>query len=448
MEEHLPDIESPSLQKGSIVSVLKKLDLAIDEAKDLRDRNQVYDTELQKALQIVKLFIMNKKRICYGGMAINAHLTVNKFYDFTRSIPDYDFFSPDAVKDNSELVYKLESAGFESVKSRIGVHEGTMKIFVNYVAVADISNLVSWKYNRLFKNSKVIDGIHYADEDFLRMGMYLELSRPRGEVERWDKVYKRVLLLNQEKPPTIKSGDKSVGLYSSTKIPKEIHYELLNYCMINSMIYCGADISTIYEHPDRDASKVLEDSVAPILAYSSNVDSHSHEIKSILRQKFPDSEISMKQWLPEDEMVPKTNGVYRNGKLYCLLLQQDYCYSYNTVKLSSTDILKIASLDTAIALYYSLDFLKDLNGLVDGSCGSFAKKLVKICTRTRDAGRSGQFPLFSKICSGYQPSKASLLRAKEKRIQSLKKKLKKRVFNHRKTKKVKTKTKATAKRKV
>jgi len=431
MEERLPDIESPSLKKISIVNNLKKLDLIVDEAKDLRDRNQVYDNELQKALHIVKLFIINKKRICYGGMAINAHLTVNKFYDFTKSIPDYDFFTPDAEKDNSELVDKLESAGFESVKSRIGVHEGTMKIFVNYVAVADISNMISWKYNRLFKSSLVVNGIHYADENFLRMGMYLELSRPRGEVERWNKVYKRLLLLNQEKPPVLKEISRS-----STQLPKEIHSLLMNYCVLNSMIYIGESICDIYEYPNRNASKILYNSTSPIVVYSSNIEMHSNQIKSILRLNLLDSEISMKQWLPEDEMVPKIIGVYRNDTIYALLIQQDYCYSYNTIKLENENVLKIASLDTAITLYYTLDFVKDVNGIVSGSHTNFANKLVKICTKTRDAGLPGQFSLFPTSCAGYQPSKASLLRAKEKRIQSLKKKMKKkRVFNRRKTKK-------------
>ena len=43
-------------------------------------------------------------------------------------------------------------------------------------------------------------GIRYAPPDFLRMSMYLELSRPDGDVSRWEKVQKRLVLLNTHYP--------------------------------------------------------------------------------------------------------------------------------------------------------------------------------------------------------------------------------------------------------
>ena len=40
------------------------------------------------------------------------------------------------------------------------------------------------------------EGIKCASPDILRISMYLELSRPDGNIERWNKVFERLSLLN------------------------------------------------------------------------------------------------------------------------------------------------------------------------------------------------------------------------------------------------------------
>ena len=72
--------------------------------------------------------------------------------------------------------------------SKAGVHFGTYKIFVNYIPIADITYLHNTIFNSIKKESIVVNGIMYAPPNFLRMNMYLELSRPNGDVSRWEKV--------------------------------------------------------------------------------------------------------------------------------------------------------------------------------------------------------------------------------------------------------------------
>jgi len=209
MEEDLHKIRSDNLRKPYINKLLHALTDITEKAIDSRDEQTAKNPELRRALVIVEYFLRKKKRLCYGGMAINAHLPSNKkIYDFSKTIPDYDFFSPTPEKDMDELVSLLNKAKFDNVTNRLGMHEGTYKIFVNYHGIADITYMTSWLYSRLIKTSIVDDSIHYVDADYLRMGMYIELSRPRGEVERWDKVYKRLLLLNLYKP--VKSECKEI----------------------------------------------------------------------------------------------------------------------------------------------------------------------------------------------------------------------------------------------
>ena len=88
------------------------------------------------------------------------------------------------------------------VEAKSGQHYGTFKVFVNFIPVADITLLPKELFNAIKKDAIMISGILYAPPNLLRMGMYLELSRPAGDVSRWEKVMKRLTLLNKHYPLT------------------------------------------------------------------------------------------------------------------------------------------------------------------------------------------------------------------------------------------------------
>ena len=90
--------------------------------------------------------------------------------------------------------------GFDEVEAKSGVHPGTFKVFVNYIPVADITYLNQELFKSIRQDAKIIDGIYYSPPNYLRMNMYLELSRPEGNVSRWEKVLKRLILLNKNYP--------------------------------------------------------------------------------------------------------------------------------------------------------------------------------------------------------------------------------------------------------
>ena len=71
--------------------------------------------------------------------------------------------------------------------------------------MADITYLQKDIFNSLKKEAKKIAGILYCPPNYLRMSMYLELSRPAGDVSRWEKVLKRLSLLNKHHP--LKAND-------------------------------------------------------------------------------------------------------------------------------------------------------------------------------------------------------------------------------------------------
>ena len=124
----------------------------------------------------------------------------DQFYNKDIEIPDYDFFSPSALEDAKELADIYANAGYTDVEAKSGVHHGTFKVFVNFIPVADITSLPRKLFKAVQKDAIKVSGILYAPPDYLRMAMYLELSRPKGDVSRWEKVLKRLTLLNKNYP--------------------------------------------------------------------------------------------------------------------------------------------------------------------------------------------------------------------------------------------------------
>jgi hypothetical protein len=421
MEDTLREVESASFKKKHIQSVFEALAETIDEAGEKRDQELVKDPELRRALRIVEDFLKESGRVCYGGMAINAHLPAQlKFYDFTKSLPDYDFFTPEPEKDIADLVKRFRSEGFTEVDARLGIHKGTNKIYVNFNAVADITFMPIWMYNVLKKNAIKDDGIFFADENFLRMNMYLELSRPRGEVERWDKVYKRLFLLNKVKHPredTCKQSKKS----SVTKLSAPLHNMFVEYCIDNELVFVGAELKRIYNSSTSLHAGYVLKGTSPVVLYAENPELHIRILKQSVKYQYPDLKIVTMHWSSKGDLFPEMYGLQINGRLSLLIVQEQFCHSYNIVKLPKNRDLRIASLDSAITLYYSLSYLRGLEGLVPKSFQCFADMLVDLSIQIRDEGKSSKFPLFVVSCHGHQPTKPSLMREKIKRIRQLKK---------------------------
>ena len=174
---------------------------AVDKAEDMTGRKLVHSEDIQKIIRIVESFIRKNKLVCYGGTAINNILpAADQFYNKDVEIPDYDFFSPKALEHAKALADLYASQGYIDVQAKSGVHHGTFKVYVNFIPVADITVLPLELFKSIQTDGVSVNGIKNAPPDYLRMAMYLELSRPKGDVSRWEKVLKRLTLLNKNYP--------------------------------------------------------------------------------------------------------------------------------------------------------------------------------------------------------------------------------------------------------
>ena len=241
--------------KSSQMNSLEELELqimrnAVDNIQEDAKKEFVRSPEVQKLIEIVEKFLRKKKNICYGGTAINNILpSEDQFYDKSLEIPDYDFFSKNAMDDARELADVYAEAGYEEIEAKSGVHKGTYKVFVNYVPVADITQIDEEIFKNMYRESINILGIHYAPPNYLRMAMYLELSRPAGDVSRWEKVLKRLTLLNKNYPLTGYNCDKVEYQRIMTSLEKEdidTIYDLLLHSLIQQGVVFFRRICKFY----------------------------------------------------------------------------------------------------------------------------------------------------------------------------------------------------------
>lgn len=97
---------------------------AIDTADERRGMKVANSPEIKRIIGIVETFLRVKSLICYGGTAINNILPKqDQFYNKNIEIPDYDFYSSNALNDAKELVDIYVKNGFEEVEAKAYNHE-------------------------------------------------------------------------------------------------------------------------------------------------------------------------------------------------------------------------------------------------------------------------------------------------------------------------------------
>lgn len=427
------------LDKNELDKQVKLIKQASEAAQAKIDYATAHDDNIILAIEIIEDFLRKKHRICYGGQAINAHLPSKyKFYDPNYSIPDYDFFTPNQDNDIRMIVKDLRKAGFEEISAREGMHEGTVKIYVDYIPVADITQIHPSLYRILSKKEYRVNGISYMDANTLRMLMYLELSRPRGEVERWPKVYERLLLFNEF--VTKNSCKLKMKYIQMPFIEEEVEY-IIKYIIDHKRIFAGADLVQFYNQTLEKKKKKLDWIVKthkPIIFYSSEPEKDAKEIVNELyfKDKIKQSEIGDKiipykikvYSLKGAELIPTIHVISRNTDQLIFIIHQTACHSYFNIPIHSlhhysNSTLRIASMDTLITLYFSLGLIKS-KWLNLGSMECLANELVQLNIKARKYDNHYVFPFISILCSGHQTSLPSLIRSKVQRITSKKSKLK------------------------
>lgn len=393
--------------------VQQRLVAAIKEAETRNDYEAAHNEPLLKALGIVKKFIRTKGRVCYGGTAMNELLPLkDRFYNPETDLPDFDFFTPEPAEDVEHLVADLKGAGFTDVYHRVGMHEGTTKILVNFVPVADITAISGDVYSVLAKRATIRGGIRYTDPDVLRMMMYLELSRPKGEVARWEKVFERLHLINSQFPPRALRITRRHDRKQT--IPKEVRRSIMDFCIEKQRILFTGELDTFYHSVIDHKTRMfpLENGRDVIGLLTPDIKGDVNLLKNALGG---DKNVVVISHKARGELVPEYMELRYQGAPAVLLFQEVACHSYLHFATPDGRSIAIASPDTLITLYYAIAlFTKRASQLVS-RIGTMLPALIATAERNRRSRRPA-IPAFPLSCRGYQKGKATLLREKVARI--------------------------------
>ena len=380
---------------------------SIDNIDKKKGEEMFRNPQIIKIITIVEKFIKKHKLICYGGTAINNILPEDdQFYNKNIELPDYDFFSPFPLKHAKELADIYYDNGFIEVEAKSGVHSGTFKVFVNYIPVADITYMNDQLYKSIKKKSIKRDKMFYAPPNFLRMSMYLELSRPNGNVSRWEKVLKRLNLLNKNYPlnknicknmsfeKLINYGTKS---NHKTHIKKDLYQILLNFFITHKCVLFGMYAGHLYFNTYKKRSKTIKKIPDFDILYE-DPDELSIMLKNKLTQNGYDN-IEIIKHEEIDDVIPEYIDFKVNKKTIVFIFKPIACHSYNVVNIKDKKV-RIASLETILSFYLAFLFLKNskfkVNRLLCASVYLFRMM------RRRKPNLTGIFKRFNINCIGKQ----------------------------------------------
>jgi len=404
----------------------KELDIlrkAVDKAESKLGKNIKQTNNIEVIIKILEDFLKRKKVVCYGGTAINNILpTSEQFYDRDIEIPDYDFFSPIAISHATELADIYYSKGYSDVEVRSGMHVGTYKVFVNFIPIADITQMEPKLFKVLLKKSIRKEGISYSPPDFLRLHMYNELSRPDGDVSRWEKVYKRLVLLNKHFPIPDNPKCSEINFmrdFTGTIEENDALYNIVKDTMINEgVVFIGGYASSLYGRYMPEAQKKQLQHVPDFDVLAEN----PKAIAFILKDKLEDADFKnikiVKKPSVGDDIILTHYEVLVDNDTLCFIYGPYGCYSYNEIKINHKTI-KVATIETM--LLFLLAFLFSDRPYYDHErIMCMAQYLINVQSKNR-LEQKGLLKRFNINCYGNEKTIIELRGEKAVKYEELKK---------------------------
>ena len=396
---------------------------AVDESEKTQGAKIANSPDVINIIKIVEEFLVKKKRICYGGTAINNILPKNaQFYDKSVEIPDYDFFSPNALEDAKELADIYYKTGYDEVEAKAGMHEGTYKVYVNFIPVADVTYLHPTLYNALKAETIHIAGIRYAPPNYLRMGMFLELSRPDGDVSRWEKVLKRMNLLNKYYPLQSEIKCNALELQrdvaeKNKTVSEKLYFLTRDALIAQGVVFFGGYATSLYsKYTDAEPQSFMKKTPDfDVLA------ENPQQCAKILREHLQENgfkHVKLVQHTALGEVVPEHIEIIVEKETIAFIYSTVACHSYNTITIDNKEV-NIATIDTMLSFYlaflYSNKKYYDKNRIL---CLSMF--LFQIEQKNRLEQR-GLLKRYSTTCYGKQETLESIRAKKAQRYIELSK---------------------------
>ena len=383
---------------------IENLQEAIQE--NLKYQKKIKRTKYTKPelFNIIDDYISTHKMICYGGMAINTIIPKERFYDEV-DIPDYDCFSPNAIKDAKQLADILQVQNMDNIEVKSAMFKGTYKIFVNFIPMIDITQIDYDLFMKIQQSALKINNIYYAPPNYLRMNIHLELSRPLGDITRWTKIYQRLELLNKYHP----------FIYNKNIIVNEVKYpyydKVIDIC--KQWVILGEYAMKYFHFPKKYNS-------------NSNIFILAEELNPV-KKKLSEAGLKYKIISYSNKFIHNFYEFQFQGESLLYVFITNSCQSYNEIK-ENGQIVKIANIDTMLMIYYALTFIQPPNININNLL-VYCYLLQNIHLKNKKNKVNKISKRFSLPCLGKQETIEDLRIERDKKYKLYKKNHSKKIYN-------------------
>jgi len=169
---------------------------------NILDQRSETQKSICEALEVVRQFIIDRRRIMVGGMMLDMALKLKGDQIYGPDVlPDYDFYSPNHFRDAYDLGELLCKKGFKHISVIRARHITTMKVRIDFEGVADITYcpqvvydiLPTLTYNKFIirhPHVQMIDQHLALSNPFVNPGQEVIFERWKKDCVRNDAIYK------------------------------------------------------------------------------------------------------------------------------------------------------------------------------------------------------------------------------------------------------------------
>jgi hypothetical protein len=272
------------------------------------------------------------------------------------------------------------------------------------MAIADITYIPKDIYNAIKTDAISVGGVLYAPPNFLRMSMYLELSRPAGDISRWEKVLKRLSLLNKNYPITnINCNDIDFQREMTNRENEDKIYETVKNTLINQgVVFFGGFANILYsQYMPKNLQKKIEN-----IADFDVLSNDPLQTAGVIKERLHDIGIKKVKIIKQPavgEIVPEHYEVKVGNDSILFIYKPIGCHSYNILIMDGKKV-KVATIDTMLSFYLAFLYANKpyYNQFIDRIL-CMSKFLFDVQQKNR-LSQKGLLKRFSITCYGHQES--------------------------------------------
>ena len=278
--------------------------------------------------EALKKYMFKNKIVLYGGTAMNLHLpSESKIYS-DKDFPDFDAYSTDPKRDAEALGKIFTKLNYKYIEIKYAVHESTIKVYVDFEPIVDLTKVSSKNHKTLMNNASEIEGYYVTSVKHLKSAAYLELSIPKSSLFRWQKVISRIKLLESEfKNNKSAYSMKSIQHITFSKQTNDAVERILEHAIENSLPVAGNHAIEFYLDEFKSQKRLekflITNSSGLIQFLSMNCSKDVEKVERILK-KSGIKKVTVKKF-DDDFIVPYT-------KLYIDYF--DDKYTFEKIKLN------------------------------------------------------------------------------------------------------------------